>query len=133
MTGVQTCALPIYVIRTTKVTIYYSGDTSYFQGFATIGAKYRPDIALLNVNRHLHSVDALFAIAELGTPVVIPAHYGAYSGPSARLAPRWRSELVQALGPTIVPLEVGESMRIPGSPTSGAAKPVEDTSTCVPR
>ena len=102
-----------YVIRTAKTTIYYSGDTKYFPGFATIGAKYRPDIALLNVNRHLHSSDALLAIKDLGAPVVIPSHYGAYSGQSARLATRWRRELVQALGATLVPLEVGESMPIP--------------------
>ncbi|TMQ62770.1 MAG: hypothetical protein E6K77_06520 [Candidatus Eisenbacteria bacterium] len=124
-----------YVIRTSTVTIYYTGDTKYFPGFATVGAQYRPDIVLLNVNRHLHSTDALLAIADLGAPVVIPAHYGAYSGPSVRLEPRWRGELVQALGSTIVPLEVGESMRIPG-PRSGVAPApasVEDTSKCILR
>ena len=105
-----------YVIRTARTTIYYSGDTKYFPGFATIGAKYRPDIALLNVNRHLHSSDALLAIEDLGAPIVIPSHYGAYSGSSARVASRWRRELVQALGATLVPLEVGESMPIPVEP-----------------
>ena len=104
-----------YVIRTAKTTIYYSGDTEYFSGFTAVGAKYRPDIVLLNVNRHLHSSDALLAIADLRAPIVIPSHYGAYSGPSVRLEPRWRRELIQALGATIVPLEVGESMRIPAS------------------
>jgi L-ascorbate metabolism protein UlaG (beta-lactamase superfamily) len=102
-----------YVIRTAKETIYYSGDTKYFAGFAAVGAEYRPDIALLNVNRHLHSSAALHAIEDLGAPVVIPSHYGAYSGPSAHLASRWRRELVSASGATIVPLEVGESMPIP--------------------
>jgi L-ascorbate metabolism protein UlaG (beta-lactamase superfamily) len=99
-----------YVIRTPSATLYYSGDTNYFDGFAAVGATYRPDIVLLNVNRHLHSRDALSAIADLGDPTVIPTHYGAYSGPSARLASRWRGELVRALGPLVVPLEVGESM-----------------------
>ncbi len=102
-----------YVIRTLGTTIYYSGDTKYFPGFAAVGAEYRPDIVLLNVNRHLHSLDALLAIEDLGAPVVIPSHYGAYSGPSARLALRWRRELIAALGAIMVPLEVGESIPIP--------------------
>ena len=110
-----------YVIHTAKTTIYYSGDTKYFPGFAAIGREYRPDIVLLNVNRHLHSSDALLAIEDLGAPIVIPSHYGAYSGPSARLGARWRAELVQAMGSTIVPLEVGQRMRIPG--TAAAAQP----------
>jgi L-ascorbate metabolism protein UlaG (beta-lactamase superfamily) len=103
-----------YVIRTRKTTLYYSGDTKYFGGFEVIGTEYRPDIALLNVNRHLHSKDALLAIADLGAPIVIPSHYGAYSGPGFRLGARWRGELVQALGSAVVPLEVGEAMHIPG-------------------
>ena len=122
-----------YVIRTSKTTIYYSGDTNYFSGFSAIGRNYRPDIALLNVNRHLHSSDALSAIADLGAPVVIPAHFGAYSGPSARLATRWRAELVRALGSTIVSLQVGERLRIPGSAPVVLPASLEDTTSCVPR
>ena len=102
-----------YVIRTAKTTIYYSGDTEYFPGFATIGAKYQPDIALLNVNRHLPASDALLAIQDLGSPIVIPSHFGAYSGTSTRLSARWRRELIQVLGSAVVPLRVGESMSIP--------------------
>lgn len=102
-----------YVIRGPKITVYYSGDTEYFPGIATIGSKYRPDIALLNVNAHLHSEDAIFAVAGLGMPYVVPMHLGAYDGKSKRLGPRWRAELVAALGSTVVPLEIGESLRLP--------------------
>jgi len=122
-----------YVIRTPTVTIYYSGDTKYFPGFSAIGREYRPDVVLLNLNRHLHSSDALSAIADLGAPIVIPSHYGAYSGPSARLAARWRGELVRALGSTVVLLEVGERMRLPRSVPVAAPGSVKDTSSCVPR
>lgn len=122
-----------YVVRTDSVTIYYSGDTKYFPGLAAIGGQYRPTIVLLNVNRHLHSQDALSAIADLGAPIVIPTHYGAYSGPSASLGPRWRAELVGALGPAVVPLEVGESMHILGSESVAAPAAVEDTSACLSR
>jgi L-ascorbate metabolism protein UlaG (beta-lactamase superfamily) len=113
-----------YVIRTDKMTIYYSGDTKYFSEFASVGATYRPDVALLNVNRHLHSEEALLAISDLGTPAVIPLHYGAYSGPSWRLEPKWRGELVRELGATIVPLQVGESLSLFDA---------QDTSSCAPR
>ncbi len=98
-----------YIIRGPKITVYYSGDTEYFPGIAAIGTRYRPDIALLNVNAHLHSEDAIFAVAGLGVPYVVPMHLGAYDGKSKRLGPRWRAELVDALGSTVIPLEIGES------------------------
>jgi len=107
-----------YVIRTPSETIYYTGDTEYFSGFEKIAAKFRPDVVLLNLNAHLHSEDALRAIDDLGAPVVIPIHLGAYNGKSERLGPRWRSELVDSLGAQIVPLEVGQSMPL----TTGAPK-----------
>ena len=102
-----------YIIRGPRgITVYYSGDTEYFPGIAEIGSKYRPDIALLNVNAHLHSEDAIFAVAGLGMPYVVPMHLGAYDGKSKRLGPRWRAELVEALGSTVVPLEIGESLQL---------------------
>ena len=107
-----------YVIRTPSETIYYTGDTEYFSGFEKIAAKFRPDVVLLNLNAHLHSEDALRAIDDVGAPVVIPIHLGAYNGKSERLGPRWRSELVDSLGAQIVPLEVGQSMPL----TTGAPK-----------
>ena len=110
-----------YIIRGPRNTIYYSGDTDYFTGIAAIGSKYRPDIALLNINAHLHSEDAVFAIAGLGMPSVVPMHLGAYDGKSTRLGPRWRAELVGALGSTIVPLEVGESISLSPSARDSAA------------
>ena len=106
-----------YIIRSPRHTVYYSGDTEYFPGIAAIGSKYRPDVALLNVNAHLHSEDAIFAVAGLGMPSVVPMHLGAYNGNSKRLGPRWRAELIEALGSTIVPLEIGESL-----PLSHAAR-----------
>jgi len=99
-----------YVIRTRDATIYYTGDTEYFSGFAAVAAEFRPDIALLNLNAHLHSRDAFLAIGDLGARAVVPMHLGAYDGKSERLGPRWRAELVRRLGAQIVPLEVGESL-----------------------
>ena len=103
-----------YVIRTSSATIYYTGDTEYFSGFATVAADFRPDVVLLNLNAHLHSADAFQAIEDLDAPIVIPIHLGAYDGKSERLGPGWRSELVDALGTQIVPLEVGQSLPLTG-------------------
>jgi L-ascorbate metabolism protein UlaG (beta-lactamase superfamily) len=101
-----------YVIRTRNSTIYYTGDTEYFSGFAAVAARFRPDVTLLNLNAHLHSWDAFLAIQDLGAPTVVPMHLGAYDGKSKRLGPRWRAELIDRFGAQIVPLEVGESLSL---------------------
>jgi L-ascorbate metabolism protein UlaG (beta-lactamase superfamily)/protein tyrosine phosphatase (PTP) superfamily phosphohydrolase (DUF442 family) len=103
-----------YVIRTSRATIYYTGDTRYFPGFATVAADYQPDVVLLNLNAHLHSRDAFLAIEDLDASTVVPMHLGAYDGKSERLGPRWRSELVESLRAQIVPLEVGQSLALAG-------------------
>jgi L-ascorbate metabolism protein UlaG (beta-lactamase superfamily) len=108
-----------YVIRSAASTIYYSGDTEYFPGFADVGARFDPDIAIMNINAHLHSAEAILAVADLGMPVVLPIHHGAYNGKNVRYGPRWRGELERAFGPNVVPIEVGESYLLP------AVKPAE--------
>ncbi|HWN83380.1 MAG TPA: MBL fold metallo-hydrolase, partial [Candidatus Udaeobacter sp.] len=50
-----------YVIRTPARTLYYTGDTSYFDGFKTVAATYAPDIVLFNLNAHLRAGHALQA------------------------------------------------------------------------
>jgi len=99
-----------YVIRTQNTTIYYTGDTEYFPGFAAVAAEFQPNVALLNLNAHLHTQDAFLAIQDLGAPTVVPMHLGAYDGKSERLGPRWRAELIDRFGAQIAPLEVGESL-----------------------
>ena len=103
-----------YVIRTSSRTIYYSGDTEHFPGLYDIGRKYRPDIAILNINTHLNSYDAVLAIGALGAPTVIPSHFGASGGTNARRSPGWRAELGRLIGEVVVPLGVGESLPLPG-------------------
>lgn len=121
-----------YVIRTDSVRIFYSGDTEYFPELAAIGLKYAPDIVLLNVNRHLHSKDALHAVKDLRAPLVVPMHFGAYSGSNARLGRKWRAELVRALGPIVAPLEVGAALPIPHlKPQNMAVQ--GDTASCFAR
>jgi L-ascorbate metabolism protein UlaG (beta-lactamase superfamily) len=68
-------------------TIYHSGDTAYFNGFAEIGERLRPEIALLPIGAyfpdsyravHTSPEDALRAFADLGARVMIPMHYNSF-------------------------------------------------------
>lgn len=108
-----------YVIETSRATIYWSGDTRFFPGFDEIGRRYRPDLALLDINGHLHSTDVLRAVAALRAGKVIPLHYGAYGYFvfGERKKPRDHEELERWLGPIYRPLEIGESYPLPGSVT----------------
>lgn len=98
-----------FIIRTPGRTIYYSGDTEYFEGLSTIGQTYHPDIALLNVNGHLPADDAVRATFVLGASHVIPIHSSAYSGPTAKKNVRLRAEYTDMVGNISVPLAIGES------------------------
>jgi L-ascorbate metabolism protein UlaG (beta-lactamase superfamily) len=76
-----------YVIRGGGHALYHSGDTAYFDGFATIGKKLKPDIALLPIGayrpdsyRGVHTCpeEALQAFLDLGARRMIPMHYGTF-------------------------------------------------------
>lgn len=111
-----------YVIRGDGPSVYFCGDSGYFSGFADIGAKYAPDIALLPIggyaplsfrDRHMSPLDALYALEDLGSRIMIPIHHGAFSLSYERLDEpiRWLAQLVEErdLQDFVVPLEPGES------------------------
>jgi L-ascorbate metabolism protein UlaG (beta-lactamase superfamily) len=67
--------------------LYYSGDTAYFTGFQEIGARLRPEVALLPIGAytpdsyravHTSPEDALRAFQDLGAEVMVPMHYGTF-------------------------------------------------------
>jgi L-ascorbate metabolism protein UlaG (beta-lactamase superfamily) len=67
--------------------LYYSGDTAYFAGFHEIGARLRPEVALLPIGAytpesyravHASPEDALRAFQDLGAEVMVPMHYGTF-------------------------------------------------------
>ena len=107
-----------YVIQARGVTLYYSGDTGAFAGISRIGRTYRSDVALLNVNAHLHSEDARDAALALGSARVVPLHFGAYGGPREATSDLWLRDLGRALGPRFVPLELGESLPLSIAPAA---------------
>jgi L-ascorbate metabolism protein UlaG (beta-lactamase superfamily) len=76
-----------YVLQGDGHTLYHSGDTAYFDGFAKIGKRYQPQVALLPIGayrpdsyRGVHTCpeEALQAFLDLGAQRMIPMHYGTF-------------------------------------------------------
>jgi L-ascorbate metabolism protein UlaG (beta-lactamase superfamily) len=76
-----------YVIRGGGHSLYHSGDTAYFDGFARIGERLKPEIALLPIGayrpdsyRGVHTCpeEALQGFLDLGARRMIPMHYGTF-------------------------------------------------------
>ncbi|MDE3067163.1 MAG: MBL fold metallo-hydrolase [Verrucomicrobiota bacterium] len=84
--------------------IYHAGDSAYFDGFAEIGKKYSPEIALLPIGayhpesfRHVHMGpdEAIKVFKELGAQWLVPMHYGTFrlSFEALDEPPRWLREI----------------------------------------
>jgi len=99
-----------FVIESELGNVYYSGDTSYFDGFLEIGDRFSPDVSILNVNIHLPGRMALRAVRDLGTGKVVPAHHGAYLSPASPAAARWREQLLSGFEEGYCELPVGGSL-----------------------
>jgi L-ascorbate metabolism protein UlaG (beta-lactamase superfamily) len=77
-----------YVIESASgPIIYHSGDSAYFGGFAEIGRRLRPEVALLPIGAyfpesyravHTSPEEALQAFVDLKAEVMIPMHYGTF-------------------------------------------------------
>ena len=96
-----------YVVRTPRHVIYVAGDTGYFSGFAEIGRRFRPDIALLPIagyepasfrEEHMSPLDAVYAFEDLGARVMIPTSYGSFPLSYEPLAAplEWLQEIMRA-------------------------------------
>jgi L-ascorbate metabolism protein UlaG (beta-lactamase superfamily) len=100
-----------YVVRAPGVTAYFAGDTGYFSGFAEIGARFRPDVALLPISgylplslreNHMSPLDALAAFEDLRARLLVPIAHDAFPlGYEPWGEPlRWLAELAAAQGVT---------------------------------
>ena len=67
--------------------IYHAGDSAYFDGFAEIGKKLAPEIALLPIGAyhpesfrkvHMGPDEAVQAFKDLKAKVFVPMHYGTF-------------------------------------------------------
>ncbi len=90
-------------------SLYLCGDSGYFSGFADIGERFAPDIAMLPIggfyptsfrNRHMSPLDALYAFEDLRSRLLVPIHHGAFALSYERLdePARWLTELAAARG-----------------------------------
>ncbi len=129
-----------YFIRGDGPSVYFCGDSGYFSGFAEVGRRFRPDIALLPIggyapmsfrDRHMTPLDALYAFEDLRARVMIPIHYGSFALSYERLRDpsRWLAELVRerALEQFVVELAPGESrVFVPPEAGQGARRDTSD-------
>jgi L-ascorbate metabolism protein UlaG (beta-lactamase superfamily) len=76
-----------FVLRSSKHSVYHAGDTAYFSGFAEIGRRLSPEIALLPIGAyhpasfravHTSPEDALRAFRDTEAALMIPMHYGTF-------------------------------------------------------
>ncbi|MFD0714318.1 MBL fold metallo-hydrolase [Paenibacillus sp. GCM10027626] len=114
-------------------TMYFAGDSGYFNGFKMIGERFDIDIALMPIGayepewfmgpQHVTPEEALQAFADVGAKLFVPMHYGAF-----RLAddtPREALDRLEAerqrLGlaaERICVLPLGETLRLQPSGTT---------------
>jgi L-ascorbate metabolism protein UlaG (beta-lactamase superfamily) len=98
-----------YVVKGDGPSIYLCGDTGYFSGFAEVGRRYAPDIAMLPIggfvpasfrSRHMSPLDALFAFEDLRSRLLVPIHHGSFALSYEQLGEpaRWLLELAASRG-----------------------------------
>jgi L-ascorbate metabolism protein UlaG (beta-lactamase superfamily) len=76
-----------YVLSSGSHSVYHSGDTAYFDGFAEIGQRLHPEVALMPIGAyhpesfravHASPEDALRGFVDMGARYMIPMHYGTF-------------------------------------------------------
>ena len=98
-----------YVVRGDGPSAFLCGDSGYFSGFADIGARFAPDVAVLPIGgflpasfrrRHMSPLDALYAFEDLRARLLVPIHHGSFALSYEQLdePARWLTELATARG-----------------------------------
>jgi len=113
-----------YVLRGDGPSVYYCGASGYFSGFADVGTRFRPDIALLPISgyaprsfrdEYMSPLDALYAFEDLAARMMIPIRHGAFVLSYERLDEplRWLQRLVtdRDLARYVSPLAAGASRK----------------------
>lgn len=114
-----------FVVESSGTTVYFGGDTAYFEGFKEIGRHFRIDVALLPIGaynpfRHAHCnpEDAAQAFQDLGARHLIPYHWGTFRLSWEPLGEpiAWLRHLAEARGFSdhLVVLAPGQSARFGG-------------------
>ena len=113
-----------FVVRGNGPSAYLCGDSGYFSGFADVGARFAPDIAVLPIGgflptsfraRHMSPLDALYAFEDLRARMLVPIHHGAFPLSYERLdePARWLVELAleRGLRDHVLVMAAGQSER----------------------
>ena len=117
-----------YVLSGAGPSMFLCGDSGYFSGFADIGARFAPDLALLPIggflpssfrSRHMSPLDALYAFEDLRSRMLVPIHHGAFALSYEELDEplRWLLELAKQRGMRehIQVMAAGQSERFVGA------------------
>lgn len=76
-----------FVVQADGVSIYFGGDTAYFDGFSEIGRRLPVDVALFPIGayrprafqrNHISPQDAVRAFQEMGAGALVPYHWGTF-------------------------------------------------------
>lgn len=112
-------------------TIYFAGDSGYFDGFKTIGERFDIDVALMPIGayepewfmgtQHVTPEEALQAYMDIGAQWFVPMHYGSFrladDTPREALDRLYAQQKKLGLGESqLVVLPHGETWRLNGDP-----------------
>lgn len=114
-----------FVVRGPGPSLYLCGDSGYFSGFADVGARFAPDIAVLPIggflptsfrSRHMSPLDALYAFEDLRSRLLVPIHHGAFALSYEQLdePARWLVDLARQRGVRdhVMLMTAGQSQRL---------------------
>lgn len=114
-----------YVVRSGEQSVYHSGDTAWFSGFAEIGERLRPRVALLPIGAyfpdsyravHTSPEEALRAFLAVGAEQMVAMHFGTFRlgrEPMEEPPVRLRAEAQRhGVGDRVHVLEEGETLRV---------------------
>ncbi len=97
-------------------SVYHSGDTAYFSGFAEVGARLHPEVALMPIGAyfpdshrsvHTNPEEAVRGFVETGAQWMVPMHFGTF-----RLGREPMEEPVERLRAEVKRLGIAEKARV---------------------
>lgn len=114
-----------FVVRGPGPSAFLCGDSGYFSGFADVGSRFAPDIAVLPIggflpssfrSRHMSPLDALYAFEDLRSRLLVPIHHGAFALSYEQLdePARWLIDLAKQRGVRdhVMLMAAGQSERL---------------------
>jgi len=105
-----------YVISSGQHSVYHSGDTAYFDGFAEVGRRLNPQVALLPIGAyfpdsyravHVSPEEAVRGFLECGARWMVPMHFGTF-----RLGREPMDEPVKRLQAEAARLSIEDRVRV---------------------